>query len=253
VAFKALPLLLVLPESGSRWPDAFPAGRRAGLQPWLQPADPALAQALALDHRTPYVLTAEFIPLLLRLDAPLRQALPDRDPERQPLYAFGRPAGQACQRQLRQAYLSFHERVTKILGQSKVRAALVCRVRTTLPPLDLLLSVGNHGDLTGAASPDAGDLTCPAGLARDLRDVLAARFSDLPGKTGLNRSGRDSALGRQYRRFRTPWLTLDVAPQLLSGRDGEISRQRVRQLQERLEAGLVFWCKLEGWLGDGAA
>jgi hypothetical protein len=250
--YQALPLFLALPESGSGWPEAFPAERQAALKHWLRPADAALARVFALEHRTPHILAGDLTPLLLTLDAPLRQALAVRDPERKPLYVFGYRARQACQRQLRQAYQSFHDRVAEILGLGKVRAALDCRVRP-LPSLKLLLGVGNNGDVTGAARPGAGSLTCPADQARNLRDLLAARFSDLAGKVGLNLPDRGSAFGLRYRRFGVPWLTLDLAPQLLLGSDGQVSCQRVQRLQERLEAVLFLWCKLEGWIGESPA
>lgn len=248
---KPLPLLFVLPESGSRWPEEFPAERQAGLQRWLRPEAVALARVFALEHRTPHVLIPEPPPLLLDLDAPVRRAVRSRTPDRRPLYTFGFRSGRACRLQVQQAYRSFHGRVAAILAQGKVRAGLDCRMRPLAA--DLSLCVGNNGDVTGEPRPGGGSLTCPADLARDLRDMLAARFSDLPGKIGLNRSGRDSALGRQYRRFQTPWLTLDLAPQLLAGGEGKAGRERELRLQERLDAALLLWCKLEGWMGESAA
>lgn len=250
--YKALPLLIALPECGSRWPDAFPAGRQAALQGWIKPADAALRQALALEHRTPHILAAEYLPFLLSLDVPPRQAVLSRTPDRQALYAGERRAGQACQAQLRAGYAAFHARAAEALGQGTIRACLDCRVLSQAEG-GIPLAVGNQGDVTGAIRPGAGGLTCPADQARDLRDLLAARFSDLPGKIGLNQPPRKRTLAAQYRRARTLWLTLDLAPQLLLGKDGQASPPRVQRLQERLDAVLLLWCKLEGWIGGNAA
>lgn len=250
--FKALPLLIALPECGNRWPDAFPAERKNPWQRWIRPADAALRHAFALEHRTPHIIGAAYLPFLLALDAPLRQAVLSRTPDRRPLYAGDRRAGQACQQQLRAGYESFHAQAAAALGRGKIRACLDCRV---LAPAEdgILLSVGNQGDVTGAARPGAGGLTCPADLARDVRDLLAARFSDLPGKIALNQPFRERTLAAHYRRQPAPWLTLDLAPHLLLGNEGQVSQPRVQRLQERLDAVLLLWCKLEGWLGDGAA
>ncbi|MEW6517029.1 MAG: hypothetical protein AB1439_09000 [candidate division FCPU426 bacterium] len=251
---KSLPLLLVLPDGGTRWPEAFPEERQAALQPFLSRAGAALDRAAALDHRTPFIVRGAVVPLLLKLDAPPGQSLPGRGPDRLPLFAFERRAVQACRRELQQAYRSFHDQVGRSAASRKVRAVLEVRAlpdpAAGLERRPVLVSVGNNGSPTGEARPGAGRLTGPVEQARNLRDLLAARFSDVAGRVGLNEPQTGAYLGTRHGRPGVPWLTLGLAPGLLLDAEGRISEAKVQNVQERLETAFLLWCKLESWIGE---
>lgn len=166
-------------------------------------------------------------------------------------------------------YQAWHRRVSEALAAGRVKTVLDCFIlpaaagrpdrrglsngtsagRPDRPdPNRIILTLGNQGDERGEALPHSGPTSCPAKWVRDLRDILVARFSDLPGRVGLNTPAPGGYLLRMHARQPVPWIRLGVAPELLNAPEGALRARQPERLRERVEAALVMFCKLQDWI-----
>jgi hypothetical protein len=109
------------------------------------------------------------------------------------------------------------------------------------------LAVYNHGDEYGEEH-GGGPVTCPADVARDLRDLAAARLADWPGSVALNRGlAGDAFIAGRRKADQLAWVHLEFSSHLWMKPDGRLLNKRVGEFAGRLESILTLWCRLQSW------
>lgn len=110
------------------------------------------------------------------------------------------------------------------------------------------LALYNHGDDYGEDRGEGGPVTCPAGTARDLRDLAAARLADWPGSVLFNEGlAADAFITSRRRADGLPWVHLEFSQHLFMKPDGTLYAKRVKDFADRLETVLTLWCRLQSW------
>jgi len=224
---RRLPLLVTLTQSGTGVFGAESAGTAAEF-------GAAARVIFDIAHRVRFWCAAAASPAVADLDAP---------PER----AFPAPADRRAERY----YRLFHARVAACARSAEVRTGVDCHVFAPgAAPEDEAspaICISNEGDVYGEPTADDRPTTCSAELARDLREVAAARFADWPARVMLNQPVAGGYLIRRHASAGLPWVRLALSTALFTTSDGRIAPKRLDDLRSRLESILTFWGLIHKW------
>ena len=217
-----------------------------------------LGDIFALSHRMDSILVPHIHPVLMHLDVPAEDALPEYLPDGHPIYPGDRRLFHSLRRQmLAKYYQTYYAAITKVMESGGIKAGVDCHVfsatsitQEAAKPSRSIICLSNNGDALGGSGFSQGPLTCPQDMLCDLRDIVTAKFSDFVerGQVLLNTPISGGHLIRVQAQQKIPWIRIDIAKELFLNAEGGISAKRVERLKDHFENILVLFCKVYEWM-----